>query len=137
MLYLLTILLSALSLLAPSAAFAEHFLQTKLIKQPNGHKDFGSHKGNLFVEAYHTGAGLNDAVLIPSPNTASKFFLNGTTGQFDLNSPSISWFLAMGGDANYAGEGTLHASSRLQRRSCYQSSDLDMYDVQRLTRVRD
>lgn len=80
---------------------AEYHLQTRIV---NGKNDKGTPKGNLLVEAYHTGAGLNDAVLTKNVSTAAKFYLNGTVAQFDLGSPDIQWFMAMGGDTNYAGE---------------------------------
>ncbi|OJJ46573.1 hypothetical protein ASPZODRAFT_132641 [Penicilliopsis zonata CBS 506.65] len=56
---------------------------------------------NLYVEAYHTGAGLNDAVLTSSTATAAKAFLNETYLEFDLGTP-FSWSFSMGADTNYA-----------------------------------
>lgn len=57
---------------------------------------------NLFVYAYHTGAGLNDAVLSTKADQGSPAFLNGTKVQFDLDTP-FPWGLKMTGDTNYAG----------------------------------
>ena len=36
---------------------------------------------NLYLESYHTGAGLDDAVLISTPRNPIKGFLNGTVGK--------------------------------------------------------
>ena len=88
-------------LLATAASPAEHYLKTSVVK--SAHKDTGSNKNNLFVQSYHTGAGINDVVLVPEKKGAAPFFLNDTTAQFDLKSPGISWFMTMGGDTNYAG----------------------------------
>ena len=50
--------------------------------------DASNEKHNdLYVYAYHTGAGFNDAVLTPDKDTASTAFLNGTYTQFDLKTP--------------------------------------------------
>jgi hypothetical protein len=35
----------------------------------------------LWLEAYHTGAGLNDAVLVEDKTNSAKGFLNGTNGK--------------------------------------------------------
>jgi microcompartment protein CcmK/EutM len=56
---------------------------------------------NLYVYAYHTGAGFNDAVLTSDVNTASTAFLNGTYTQFDLKTP-FPWGFNPIGDTNYA-----------------------------------
>lgn len=57
---------------------------------------------NLYVYAYHTGAGFNDAVLTSDVGTASPAFLNGTHTQFDLGT-SFPWGFKMGVQNNYAG----------------------------------
>ncbi|PYI12012.1 hypothetical protein BO78DRAFT_392685 [Aspergillus sclerotiicarbonarius CBS 121057] len=56
---------------------------------------------NLYVYAYHTGAGFNDAVLTSDVGTASPAFLNGTHTQFDLGTP-FPWGFKMGVQNNYA-----------------------------------
>ncbi|KAJ0422621.1 hypothetical protein BJY00DRAFT_71391 [Aspergillus carlsbadensis] len=56
---------------------------------------------DLYVYGYHTGAGLNDAVLTPDVGTASKAFMNGTNVQFDFNS-NFPWGLYPIGVTNYA-----------------------------------
>ncbi|BDD58224.1 hypothetical protein MPDQ_002131 [Monascus purpureus] len=56
---------------------------------------------NLYVYAYHTGAGLNDAVLTSDAGTASPAILNDTTVQFELGT-SFPWGLILEGDTNYA-----------------------------------
>ena len=51
---------------------------------------------NLYLESYHTGAGLNDAVLVPAI-PGSKFangFLNGTYQQFDFGT-AFPWGMYM------------------------------------------
>ena len=58
---------------------------------------------NLFVYAYHTGAGLNDAVLDKDDSYASKIYLNGTTALADLGT-EYPWGLIATGDTNYACE---------------------------------
>lgn len=58
---------------------------------------------NLFVYAYHTGAGLNDAVLDKDGSNASKIYLNGTTALADLGT-EYPWGLIATGDTNYACE---------------------------------
>lgn len=52
---------------------------------------------DLYVEAYHTGAGFNDAVLVQkgSPNTlAATGFLNGTYQEFNLGD-DFPWGMVM------------------------------------------
>ncbi|KAL4902762.1 hypothetical protein BDW74DRAFT_157536 [Aspergillus multicolor] len=56
---------------------------------------------DLYVYGYHTGAGLNDAVLTPDVDTASKAYLNGTTVLFDYNT-NFPWGLGPVGVTNYA-----------------------------------
>lgn len=58
---------------------------------------------NLYVYAYHTGAGLNDAVLTDDVNTASAVYLDGTRAIFDLNS-DLTWGVVATGNTNYACE---------------------------------
>jgi hypothetical protein len=58
---------------------------------------------DLYVEAYHTGAGFNDAVLTSDISTAAPFFLNGTYAQFDLNT-DFPWGFSMEAASNYACE---------------------------------
>ncbi|KAJ5794771.1 hypothetical protein N7457_001370 [Penicillium paradoxum] len=58
------------------------------------------HNG-LYVYAYHTGAGLNDAVLTTDANKASSVYLNGTKAKFDLKS-DLSWGVVATGNTNYA-----------------------------------
>lgn len=60
------------------------------------------YKNNLDVSAYHTGAGLNDAVLGPFNDGSAKGFLNGTFQQFDLGT-TFPWGFVMVMDSQYAG----------------------------------
>lgn len=57
---------------------------------------------DLFVYAYHTGAGLNDAVLDKNDTHASPFHFNGTQVLADLGT-EFPWGLIAIGDTNYAG----------------------------------
>lgn len=56
---------------------------------------------DLYVVAYHTGAGFNDAVLTKNAASASSAYLNGTRALFDLGT-SFPWGMLVGGDTNYA-----------------------------------
>lgn len=58
---------------------------------------------DLFVVTYHTGAGLNDAVLEDKASSATPFYLNGTTALADLGT-DYPWGFEIGGDTNYACE---------------------------------
>lgn len=58
---------------------------------------------NLYVTAYHTGAGFNDAVLESSNQNAAKAILNGTNVQFELGTP-FPWGFDMGSATNYGGK---------------------------------
>jgi hypothetical protein len=58
---------------------------------------------NLYVYAYHTGAGLNDAVLTKDASMASPVYLNGTNAVVALES-ELSWGLIATGNTNYACE---------------------------------
>lgn len=58
-----------------------------------------AHDG-LYVYGYHTGAGLNDAVLTADVNTAKPAFLNSTNVQFAFDTP-FPWGITMRGANNY------------------------------------
>lgn len=96
-------LLTLLSLLAATAianpveraAKKEFHLKTSGASHPR-------HNG-LFVYAYHTGAGLNDAVLDKDGTNASPIYLNGTRALADLKT-EFPWGLVAVGDTNYACE---------------------------------
>lgn len=55
---------------------------------------------SLYVYAYHTGVGLNDAVLTKDVNTASSAYLNGTNALFDLNT-EFPWGVVATGNTKY------------------------------------
>lgn len=55
----------------------EYYLQTKVKPGQTGK----AHLNGLWLEAWHTGAGLDDAVAVPSKKHAAIGFLNGTNGQ--------------------------------------------------------
>ncbi|KAL4804009.1 hypothetical protein BDV18DRAFT_143663 [Aspergillus unguis] len=69
------------------------YLKTSEAENPD-HND-------LYVYGYHTGAGLNDAVLTKDVGTASAGYLNGTSVQFDLGT-TFPWGLSPQGVTNYA-----------------------------------
>lgn len=56
---------------------------------------------NLYISAYHTGAGLNDAVAQASKENAAKGFLNETYQQFAFGT-DFPWGMVIGSTANYA-----------------------------------
>lgn len=110
----------ALAVAAPAPQTApvpkgQYFLKSVTIGGPS------TNKSNLYIEAYHTGAGFNDAsVLLSSPPDGSKLtssrvlvtktgtnyaapaFLNETYQEFNLGS-SFPWGFVMGNDYNYMG----------------------------------
>jgi len=103
--FLPTILCFLLSLLASTSASpiedrapTKYYLQTKVV---NGTKDSGSKKGGLYVYAYHTGAGTNDAVLSSNKSIAEAGYLNGTAFSFNLG--ALVYNVTLEGDTNYAG----------------------------------
>lgn len=102
---LLTALLATTSLALPlnpnspskrDDTTTQYLLRTQLVNGPTRFND-------LYVESYHTGAGLSDATLSPSTEYAVKGFLNSTSTewQIDLGNP-FPWGLIMYGDTNYA-----------------------------------
>ena len=58
---------------------------------------------NLYVEAYHTGAGLGDPVLTTVTANAGHFYLNETYLQMDIGQ-EFSYGFDIGGATNYAGK---------------------------------
>ncbi|MCJ1480339.1 hypothetical protein MMC06_000494 [Schaereria dolodes] len=56
---------------------------------------------NLYVQAYHTGAGLNDVVLLERDEYSAKGFLNDSYQEFDLGN-NFPYGFYLGGDTNYA-----------------------------------
>ncbi|KAL4787069.1 hypothetical protein BJX76DRAFT_354481 [Aspergillus varians] len=98
--------LSTLSLLIAAAAASPLHVRRQAIQTPDKFllKTSGSENSehnDLYVYGYHTGAGLNDAVLTPDVETASTAFLNGTKVQFDYDTP-FPWGLSPQGVTNYA-----------------------------------
>lgn len=90
------LMLAASAIAAPVASTTKHFhLKSSGATNPD-HND-------LYVYAYHTGAGLNDAVLTKDIDTASSVYLNGTKALFDLNS-DFPWGVVATGNTNYACE---------------------------------
>ncbi|KAJ6107773.1 hypothetical protein N7523_009096 [Penicillium sp. IBT 18751x] len=88
-------LLTATAVASPVARSAEKEFHLKTTGSKTAdHND-------LFLTTYHTGAGLNDAVLESSADAAAAFYLNGTTALADLGT-SYPWGFEIGGDTNYA-----------------------------------
>jgi hypothetical protein len=58
---------------------------------------------DLYLESYHTGAGLSDAVLTPNISTAVKFYLNDTTVQADYGQ-AYPFGIQLDAATNYAGK---------------------------------
>lgn len=56
---------------------------------------------DLFLHTYHTGAGLNDAVLSDSTKNAAPVYFNGTQALVDLGT-EFPWGIIANGDTNYA-----------------------------------
>lgn len=97
-------LLSTLTLLVSAVAANPMFHTTRQVTKTFHLKtaDASNEKHNdLYVFAYHTGAGFNDAVLTSDVDAASTAFLNGTHTQFDLKT-SFPWGFNPIGDTNYA-----------------------------------
>lgn len=64
--------------------------------------------GDLYLQSYHTGAGLSDAVLTTDKSTASTFVLKDDTSlqTEDTTGQGFTWGLTMDPANNYAGEFT-------------------------------
>ncbi|KAJ5562571.1 hypothetical protein N7535_002982 [Penicillium sp. DV-2018c] len=95
--FLASLLLLATTAIAAPVADAkesEHFHLKTSGATNSDHND-------LYVYAYHTGAGLNDAVLTKDVKTASSVYLNGTQALFDLKT-EFPWGMVATGDTNYA-----------------------------------
>lgn len=96
-------LLASLALLA-SAVTANPILARQDASKPFHLKTASAsnqdHNG-LYVYAYHTGAGFNDAVLTQDEGKAAPAVLNGTTTQFQLS--ELQWGMLMPAATNYAG----------------------------------
>lgn len=75
---------------------SRYYLQTQV-------KGYGNpDKNGLFVSGYHTGAGMNDAVLTQSIDVAAAGYLNGTSQQFDLGT-AFPWGMGIVDYDFYAG----------------------------------
>ncbi|KAL4918691.1 hypothetical protein BDW62DRAFT_210310 [Aspergillus aurantiobrunneus] len=97
--------LSTLSLLIGAAAASPFNVGRQDTKTPDTFylktsAENQAHDG-LYVYGYHTGAGLNDAVLTSDVGTASTAYLNGTKVQFDYDT-TFPWALSPLAVNNYA-----------------------------------
>lgn len=97
--------------LASLAVLVATAVATPIARAPKGfhlktsNADHPEHN-DLYVYAYHTGAGFNDAVLSKNASIASSFHLEGTNAIADLKT-DFSWGVYVPGNTNYAGK--LHA----------------------------
>ena len=87
---------------------SRYHLQTKVKGSGNSDKD------GLYVSAYHTGAGENDATL-GTIDIASPGYLNGTNQTFDLGS-DFPWGLVMVDYDYYAGLSLLRPRMLLMKK---------------------
>jgi hypothetical protein len=71
------VLLAEGAVAAIENATQEYLLKTDLKPGQPGKERFS----DLYIEAYHTGAGLDDAVMVPDPTQYIVGFLNGTNGK--------------------------------------------------------
>jgi len=55
----------------------------------------------LYVDSYHTGAGLSDAFLVSNRSSGIRGFLNGTVQEFALGN-AFPWSMVLGYQATYA-----------------------------------
>ncbi|KAI9813767.1 MAG: hypothetical protein M1827_003557 [Pycnora praestabilis] len=79
--------------------FPQYYLATHVVNGGPSKYD------GLYIQAYHTGAGLNDVVLGTGPpenSYATIGYLNGTQQLFNMDS-AFPFSLVLGGDENYAG----------------------------------
>ncbi len=81
----------------------EFHIKTTLIPGKSDKEKFD----NLWIEGYHSGAGFNDAVFVPSLPKDVKAFLNGTKGTglyhnlvFDLGT-TFPWYLDVQANTNF------------------------------------
>ena len=98
--------LTATALGAIKNTTREYHLKTALKPGQPGKERYN----NLWLEAYHTGAGENDAVMVKDQAAAIKGFLNGTNGKeagvtyqnqvFDLGN-SFPWTMVMAENVNF------------------------------------
>jgi hypothetical protein len=84
----------SLATLATTVMAADFYLKTTGSTNPSFN--------NLYVESYHTGAGLSDAVLSSNISTAAKFFQNETNIQADFG-PDETFGIYLDAAINYAG----------------------------------
>ncbi|CAI7576706.1 unnamed protein product [Penicillium glandicola] len=96
--FLASLLLLATSAIAAPIAATTTVSKTFYLKSSGATNE---DHNNLYVYAYHTGAGLNDAVLSNDVSIASPVYLNGTNALFDFDS-DFPWGMIATGNTNYA-----------------------------------
>jgi hypothetical protein len=77
----------------------QYWLRTCVI---NGSTDCGTCKDNLYVSAFHTYVGTNDAVLVPQ-ESAVPGYLNGTSWLFNSGLPDQPYSLRYLHSLDYTG----------------------------------
>lgn len=99
--------------LTATTAFLDHVLghpqaQPHLQRRAQTSFRLKTSPNNLYVQSYHTGAGLSDAVLTTDKSTASTFVLMNDTNlqREDTTGQGFTWGLTMDPANNYAGEST-------------------------------
>ncbi|KAJ5099374.1 hypothetical protein N7532_006375 [Penicillium argentinense] len=94
--------LSTLALLVATATATPVARSTKEFHLKTSGAQNEAHN-DLYLQTYHTGAGLNDAVFTKGSDKASPVYFNGTQALVDLQS-EFPWGIVATGDTNYAGK---------------------------------
>lgn len=97
-----------------SAPKAPYILKTRVRNAANPSKPVDKSKvkyNNLYLWAYHTGAGLNDAVVSNNKSIASPGFLNATAQQFKLGQYNYGFNFEIG---TYSGWGEVQINAGVQ-----------------------
>ncbi|OKL62209.1 hypothetical protein UA08_02454 [Talaromyces atroroseus] len=89
------IALAAATFVAGSFAAADEFYIKTTGSSLSSHND-------LFLEAYHTGAGLADAVLSTDNINAGHFYLNDTELRMDVGDVDYAYGFELAADSGYA-----------------------------------
>lgn len=85
--FLLTSLTSSTPSLLPRQAPQQYYLRTSLVPSI-ATNDTGTPKANLYIQSYHTGAGLSDVIFTPNISNALSGTLNSS---IDSNSGETTW----------------------------------------------
>jgi hypothetical protein len=88
----------------------QYWLRTCVI---NGSTDCGTCKDSLYVSAFHTHVGTNDAVLVPQ-QSAVPGYLNGTSWLFNSGQPDQPYSLRYPYSLDYTGTPRMNHSSSMR-----------------------